>query len=168
MKNFYCSKRRFERPFISTAMLASLNWRAFHRPETAKHAAIARFRFQDLVAIFAFVKELTGICRHRLGFLETAFRAGDARLQNHCFADCPGLSFLKKPPRRNGCQSRPNRYQNTAERLDFRQKSRRADRAAEQCRCQKGQPTTTRGEQKSQYGACNRKIQFSIHRIFLF
>src|SRR6266853_5079618 len=60
-----------------------LNRRAGHGAVRAEHAAIPRLRLQLCSAAGAFIEKLTGVRRHRLGFLNRAMRAGDGRYQNH-------------------------------------------------------------------------------------
>jgi len=54
-----------------------LNWRTLDRAIGAEYAAIALQGLQQRMAVFAFVKPLTGICRHGLGFFMATLRTGD-------------------------------------------------------------------------------------------
>lgn len=62
---------------LFAAPAALLNRRTLDRPERAEHAAITGIRTQERLAVAALVEELAGLRRHRLHFLETAFRASD-------------------------------------------------------------------------------------------
>jgi len=53
-----------------------LNGRTFDISIAAKNAAVSGFGLKKSVAIFTFVKKLTGILRHGFFLLETAIRAG--------------------------------------------------------------------------------------------
>src|SRR5215213_6731225 len=54
--------------------------RAIDRTERAKYAAVARLRFEQLLAVRALVKENAGISRHVFRLLKTAVRTRDSRL----------------------------------------------------------------------------------------
>ena len=145
-------------------MPARLDWWAFHRPETAKNTTVARIGLQHRAAVFTLIEILAGIGRHGLGFLETTFRASDARLQYE-IGHCRSTAFSEKTPSRERRQPRTNCHENNAERFDFRGKCRRPNRAAKNRSRQKRQPATTCAKQKSQRRAEYRKTNFSIHRM---
>ena len=59
-----------------------LNRRAGHCAVGAEHAAVARLRFEQRVAAFAFVEPLTGVGGHDLGLDVPAQRTGQRRFEN--------------------------------------------------------------------------------------
>jgi hypothetical protein len=65
------------RPLVATTALAVfLDRRARHRAVRTEHAAIARQRFELLVATLADVEELAGVNRHLLDGLIVALWTG--------------------------------------------------------------------------------------------
>src|SRR5216684_326886 len=85
---FSCTSRRPSRSELATAGALRLHRRAFDRAEGAEHAAVARIRPEQRAAARAFVVELAGVGRHRLGLGEAALRAGQHRFEDrraHCF-----------------------------------------------------------------------------------
>src|ERR1700722_10504618 len=63
------------------AAIPRLYRRARHGAIRAKHATIARLRFQPFAAAFAIIEELAGVRRHDLDRLMRAMRTSQGRFQ---------------------------------------------------------------------------------------
>ena len=60
-----------------------LNWRTRHRAVRAEHAAVARLRSKQTVAVSTLVEKLARIGRHDLPYGDAALRAGQHGFEHH-------------------------------------------------------------------------------------